>query len=85
MHVQNGKELRMLVRKVSDLTGIQNEMDLPVTIDQLNRYRNREGLLQDIFPDLPGPEREFIKSGITPDEWIETFGVCPRKQKAKGK
>jgi hypothetical protein len=50
-------------------------MDLNVTQDQLNRYEIGLGLLQDIFPDLPIGEREFIKTGITPEEWEEIFGV----------
>jgi hypothetical protein len=33
------------------------------------------GLIQDIFPNLPHGEREFIKTGITPQEWEELFGV----------
>jgi hypothetical protein len=49
-------------------------MDLNVTQDQLNRYEIGLGLLQDIFPDLPRDEREFIKTGITPQEWEEIFG-----------
>ncbi len=65
----------MLVTRVSTLSGITRTMDLNVTQDQLNRYEIGLGLLQDIFPDLPIGEREFIKTGITPEEWEEIFGV----------
>lgn len=64
----------MLVSRVSSLTGISHTMDLNVTHEQLVRYEIGLGLLQDIFPDLPKEEREFIKTGITPQEWEEIFG-----------
>ncbi len=64
----------MLVTRVSSLSGITRTMDLNVTQDQLNRYELGLGLLQNIFPDLPKEEREFIKTGITPQEWEEIFG-----------
>ena len=31
-------------------------------------------MLQDAFPMLTAGEREFIKTGITPDEWDNLFG-----------
>ena len=31
------------------------------------------GLIQNIFPDLTPDEREFIKTGVTPDEWDNMF------------
>jgi hypothetical protein len=64
----------MLVTRVSSLSGITRTMDLNVTQEQLNRYELGLGLLQNIFPDLPKEEREFIKTGITPQEWEEIFG-----------
>ena len=38
---------------------------------------DRGTLLQDAFPTLPPPQREFIKLGITPAEWINVFGPPP--------
>lgn len=35
---------------------------------------NAGGLIQECFPDLTPDEREFITSGITPQEWEELFG-----------
>lgn len=43
-------------------------------------YNEREAawkagvLIQDAFPMLNADAREFIKTGITPDEWNEMFG-----------
>lgn len=49
-------------------------MDLDVTVEQLNTFYHGGGLIQDIFPQLTNSEREFIKTGITDDEWKELFG-----------
>lgn len=59
----------MIVTRTSTVSGKTHSLDLAVTQEQLDRYERRELLLQDAFPDLSAPEREFIKSGITPEEW----------------
>ncbi len=64
----------MKVTRTSQITGKTHTMDLNVTIEQMNRLYARRELAQDIFPDLPKEEREFLISGITPQEWKETFG-----------
>tara|TARA_R110002020_G_scaffold6662_5_gene28232 strand:- start:1815 stop:1997 length:183 start_codon:yes stop_codon:yes gene_type:complete len=43
-------------------------MDLPVTQMQLQEWKDG-GLIQNVFPDLTPDEREFIQTGITPNEW----------------
>ena len=45
-------------------------MDPPITLEQLARYSAGE-LLQNAFPQLSAGEREFIKTGITPEEWVD--------------
>ena len=62
------------VSRKSDLTGKMNVMTLNTTREQLNRYYNGEGLVQTLFPHLTVEEREFLKTGITPKEWKDTFG-----------
>ena len=64
----------MLVTRVSSLTGTSHTMELDVTQEQLNRYEIGLGLIQDIFPHLSCEDREFIKTGITPQEWEMIFG-----------
>lgn len=64
----------MEVTRISQLSDKEHTLDLDVTQAQLDEYATGKKLLQDVFPDLPGPEREFIKSGITPEEWSEYFG-----------
>ena len=58
----------MQITRTSMLTGKTNTLDLSVTVEQLAEYE-AGAFLQDVFRHLPPPEREFIKSGITPEEW----------------
>ena len=64
----------MLVTMVSSLTGVVHSMELNVTEHQMSVYFSGGGLIQNVFPQLTPPEREFIKSGITPQEWESYFG-----------
>jgi hypothetical protein len=50
------------------MTGEKNEMLLPVTNEQIERWQNGE-LIQNVFPHLSPSEREFLISGVTPEEW----------------
>ena len=65
----------MLLTMTSTLTGKVHTMELDVTETQLSTYFSGGGLLQNVFPQLTPPEREFIKTGITPSEWEEVFGT----------
>lgn len=62
----------MEITRTSPVSGITRTMDLPVTQEQLNRVQ-AGGYVQSIFPNLSSDEREFILTGITPDEWDELF------------
>lgn len=64
----------MLIIRISALTGEVNGMELDITPEQLDNYENFGVLLQDAFPNLTPAQREFIKTGITPEEWYDTFG-----------
>ena len=55
------------------VSGITRTLDLPVTQEQLDNYA-QGALLQNAFPNLSADEREFIKSGITTEEWESLFG-----------
>jgi hypothetical protein len=63
----------MLITRISQLTGIEHTLDINVTEEQMNDY-NSGTLLQIAFPDLDKGLREFIKTGITPEEWDDEFG-----------
>jgi hypothetical protein len=61
----------------SDLTNKLNEMVMPISHDLFNaQYANwqKGAFIQDAFPTLNPDEREFIKTGITPEEWNDVFG-----------
>lgn len=66
----------MYITKKSQLSGQEHTMDLNVTPEQMARFEKRRETgeyVQTIFPHLSAPEREFILSGITPEEWDEVF------------
>lgn len=58
------------VTKKSILSGKTNTMTLDITQEHLDKYEQVGGLLiQAVFPNLSAGEREFLISGITPEEW----------------
>ncbi len=63
----------MLIAKVSIIDGKERVMDLPVTIEQIEAYENGT-VAQRAFPNLTADQREFIISGIVPEEWDKIFG-----------
>lgn len=66
--------IMITVIRESPYSGEMNAMDLPITLEQLQRYQNGEDLIQNIFPNLTAEQREFIKSGYTPEDWKAIFG-----------
>lgn len=63
----------MIVKRVSLLSGIEREMDLDVTPNQLEAISNG-AYIQKVLPHLSASDREFIISGISPEEWDAEFG-----------
>jgi len=57
------------VTRTSTLTGRSNTMSLPITQEQLDLYDNSKELIQNVMPDLDNKQREFVKTGITEQEW----------------
>jgi hypothetical protein len=66
----------MLIKKTSIISGITREMDLPITEIEWGRYI-RGARIQDAFPHLTTDQREFILTGISPDEWEHAFAPGP--------
>ena len=58
----------MIVKRKSLCSGIEREIDLPITRAQMDAFSDGV-LVQDAFPHLTNEQREFILTGITPDEW----------------
>ena len=63
----------MIVIRTSPFSGITHVMDLPITGEQVLLH-HQGAMLQDAFPQLSPDEREFFKTGITPEEWDKFFG-----------
>ena len=63
----------MQITRKSTLTGLTHEMNLPITQQELDRWQGGE-LIQDVFRHLSDDQREFLKTGITAEEWEEAFG-----------
>ena len=63
----------MVIEKTSPFSGNVNRMSIQVTQAQIDAWLNGE-LIQNAMPNVSADEREFIKTGITPEEWEETFG-----------
>jgi len=62
----------MKITRVSSFTGIERTWDIPVSQEQLDRWENGE-LIQNAMPELTEDEREFIMTGVTPEEWENVF------------
>jgi hypothetical protein len=56
------------VARMSPVSGKVNKMDLPITLEDYQLWL-KGGLIQAIMPKLTPEQREFIKTGIMPDEW----------------
>lgn len=67
----------MIYSNISQLTGTLHVMELPITEEEFalayEAWANGM-VLQEAFSTLNADEREFVKTGITPDEWEEMFG-----------
>lgn len=61
----------MLIGRTSILTGKYHELDVNITQEQLMRIESGVGLIQHIVPHLSADHREFLRSGITAEEWEE--------------
>ena len=63
------------VTRQSVITKKINTMELPITQEHLDIYETvGDILIQDAFPNLNAEQREFLLSGITPQEWTKYIG-----------
>lgn len=70
----------MLIIRLSQITGYMHGIDLPVTDEQMAIFEGGNVPIQDAFPHLNAPQREYIKSGITPEEWFVHIGHWMREE-----
>jgi len=60
------------ITRTSQLTGVTRTIDMDVTQSALDAWE--DGLLiQDVMGHLSASDREFIKTGITEEEWDAAF------------
>lgn len=62
----------MKVIRRSSLSGKMHTMDLPITQEEITRWEAGE-LVQNVFPYLTPFQREFLMTGVTEEEWENTF------------
>lgn len=70
---QAKSEGTMIIAKCSTITGIAHFAELAITKEQVDNF-SKGAKVQHAFPNLNIDEREFILSGIVPEEWDATFG-----------
>jgi hypothetical protein len=61
----------MKISRKSPFSGETNVMDIAVTRADIINWE-AGALIQDAMPNLTANEREFIMTGIPPDEWETT-------------
>jgi hypothetical protein len=64
----------MKITRTSGFTGKVHTLDLDVTQEQLDDWKSGT-LIQNAMPQLSPDEREFLMTGVTKEEWDETFGI----------
>ena len=68
---------KTIITRRSPFTGKVHQMEIPLTPKEYGKCATlwQTGMLiQDAFPMLDAGQREFIKTGITPEEWDAAFG-----------
>jgi hypothetical protein len=63
----------MKITRTSSLTGITRTKEINVTEEQILAWQQGE-LIQNAMPQLSADDREFVKTGITGEEWDQLFG-----------
>ena len=74
----------MEISRISTMSGKVNSMNLNITQEQMDELDNRQlgncRVIQDIFPNLKPDEREFLKTGVTSEEWDAMFGSSEEEE-----
>jgi len=64
----------LTLKRKSMLTGIVRERTLNVTQAQIDAWKAGD-LIQDAMPQLSAIDREWVKTGVTAEEWDEAYGA----------
>jgi len=66
----------MTINRISGITGNLHTREIDVTDDQLKSW-TEGALIQDAMPHLSADDREFLMTGVTPEEWLAAFAAPP--------
>lgn len=61
------------VTRKSSFTQQVHTIDLPITEAEWAEYLSGRSLIQDVLPALTNPQREFLMTGTTQEEWTAAF------------
>tara|TARA_B100000131_G_scaffold176957_1_gene170797 strand:- start:9460 stop:9669 length:210 start_codon:yes stop_codon:yes gene_type:complete len=63
----------MDITRTSMLTGKTATINIPgLTLDMISQWEGG-AIIQDVMPNVSPEHREFIMTGITPEEWSSRF------------
>ena len=63
----------MQVTRYSPVSKRRNTLEINCTEEEIAAWINSGQMIQDALPQLTPGERDFLLSGITPDEWKTLF------------
>jgi hypothetical protein len=63
----------MQFTKVSQASGLEHTRELPISYLEYEAWKYSGQFIQDYFPNLSADDREFLLTGVTPEEWNELF------------
>jgi hypothetical protein len=65
----------MKIKKISPFDGTLNELEIPLEGHEAMyaRWLSGEGHIQNMLPHLTPAQREFLMTGITQEQWDDTF------------
>ena len=69
----------MLIKRTSVLTGVERTMEIPCTNEQFATWESGV-VARHAFPNLTPEQREFIMTGIVPEEWDAVFQDEPDEE-----
>ena len=72
----------MLITRTSPISGATHSLEVNCTPEQLAAWEGGT-LIQIAMPNIEAPLREYVKSGVTPEEWTATFGSPPWAKKRR--
>jgi hypothetical protein len=64
----------MQITRTSIFSGIKRTLEIDISEEQYQNWSSGGDLLQNCAPHLSADDREFIMTGVTPEEWREAFG-----------